>query len=131
MSVVQAKSREAQPQRRRRVAAKKPANTPGKGPVATGTLDVGKPAGNRVRKAPKKPDFAATLLAFETGVRGLKKEAELFAHLTNEARRVLGFRQAFVLRRPVTKAPFKVVNASSIPVIDREAPMIRWIEKLT
>ncbi|MEO1706639.1 MAG: HlyD family efflux transporter periplasmic adaptor subunit [Pseudomonadota bacterium] len=140
MSVIQAKSRAAQPPRRRRIAPKNPANNPGQGPVGTptkaakpaveGSLD-GKSPQAGAQQAPKKPDFAATLLAFETGVRGLKKEAELFAHLTNEARRVLGFRQAFVLRRPVKKAPFKVVNASSIPVIDREAPMIRWIEKLT
>ncbi|MEL7485753.1 MAG: HlyD family efflux transporter periplasmic adaptor subunit [Pseudomonadota bacterium] len=69
-------------------------------------------------------------LAFYDDVRAIDDERHLFAHLCNAARRILGFRQAFVLTRTVKNAPFKVVAASSIAVVDRDAPMIRWIEKL-
>jgi len=63
-------------------------------------------------------------------IQTLSTEAALFAHLTNTSRRILCFRQAFVLRRKVSDGPLQVVSASSIPAVDREAPMIRWIEKI-
>ncbi len=74
--------------------------------------------------------WAATLLAAEANIREIRDKPTLFADLTNSARRLLGFRQAFFLKaRPGGKA-FFVAAASSIAVIDRDAPMVRWIEKI-
>ena len=73
---------------------------------------------------------ALALLSFEEHVRKVPREAELLIHYANDTRRFLGFRQSFVLKRIVRGAPLQVAAASSIAVIDRDAPMIRWIEKL-
>lgn len=74
--------------------------------------------------------FASHLLAFEAQVRSLGREAELVAHLCNDGRRILNARQAFFLSRKVENGPFQVIGVSSIPIVDRNAPTIRWIEKL-
>ena len=77
-----------------------------------------------------KPDFAKQLLVFEEQVRDISEEEKLFAHLVNDSRRLLGFRQCFLFRRNTANGPFVIKAASSIPVIDRDAPMMRWVEKI-
>ena len=76
-----------------------------------------------------KTDFAAALLAFEARVREIDDEAELMFSLCNDARRFAPFRQAFALQRH-GPGRFHVKAASSLSAVDRDAPLIRWIEKI-
>lgn len=92
------------------------------------------PFADRVRRAHAPPagdgplEAAQKLLAFEESVRAIDHEGELSAHLCNATRTFVGYRQAFFLRRRVRGGPMVVVAASSIPVVDRDAPMVRSIE---
>lgn len=74
--------------------------------------------------------IAPALLAFEATVRDIQTQAELLAHISNAPRRFLPYRQAFFLKRVVKGGNFVVASASSIPVVDRDSPMVRWVEKL-
>lgn len=76
------------------------------------------------------PSLAESLLSFEGDVREIRDERELLAHCANSTRRLLNYRQAFVLRRNAGRHRFQVCSASSIGVVDRHSPMIRWIEKV-
>ena len=73
---------------------------------------------------------ASALLAFEGAVRDIRDDKELLAHFCNAPRRFLRYRQSFVVKRRVRGGQFLVRGASSIAIIDRNAPLIRWIEKL-
>lgn len=74
--------------------------------------------------------FAEILLGFENEVRDIDEEKELFAHLSNSTRNLLAYRQAIVFKRSTSSSNFKVVAVSSLAVIDRNAPFIRWIENV-
>lgn len=76
------------------------------------------------------PSFAEILLAFENEVREIEEEKELLAHLTNSSRNILAFRQAIVFKRATNSSPYKVKAVSSLAVIDRNAPFIRWVESV-
>jgi len=73
---------------------------------------------------------ANALLAFEADLRGLTTEAELFAHWCNETRRFINYRQAFLLHSAVRGARPKLICATSLPAVDRDAPFVRWLEKI-
>lgn len=69
------------------------------------------------------------LLQLEAEARKAQTEKALQFLIVNETRRLLPFRQAFLLsaaRTPHSRC--KVEAASSIAVIDRNAPLIRWVE---
>ena len=68
------------------------------------------------------------LLALEADVRMCPEETELVFLIANETRKLIGARQTFVLRR-VGKAAFHVRAISSLPAVDRNAPLVRWIEE--
>lgn len=70
----------------------------------------------------------AALLQFEGEVRRQKTEPELVYHVANESRRILPYDQMFVLRRARIGEGHHVIAASSIAVVDRNAPLIALIE---
>ncbi len=74
--------------------------------------------------------MASKLLAFEADLRALNTEAELFAHWCNETRRFLNYRQAFLLHSKVRQTRPRLVSATSLPSVDRDAPFVRWLEKV-
>ena len=74
--------------------------------------------------------YAKGLLAFETAVREIDNERELIAHFVNAPRRFLPFRQAFYFKRQTKNGAFVVDASSSIAIVDRNVPFIRWLEKI-
>jgi multidrug resistance efflux pump len=70
----------------------------------------------------------AALLQFEAEVRRQPTEAELVYHVANESRRILPYDQMFVLRRARIGEGHHVIAVSSIAVVDRNAPLIAFIE---
>ncbi len=92
------------------------------------------PAANGARGAAggtaEKLAYAASMLTFESKVRTLNDERELFASLCNETRAFLPFRQAFLLKRGTVRDDMEIIAASSLAVIDRDAPFVRWLEKI-
>jgi biotin carboxyl carrier protein len=100
-----------------------------------------RPAGTRVRQKPVQApgvqtrtvsqspsDFSTELLQFESEVRSIRHERELYYHLCNSTRQVIPYEQCFY--GTVTGAgQFKLQTASSISIVDRNAPFNRWIEK--
>ena len=89
-----------------------------------------KPGMQRERPSKKaQRNFAAELLAFEGEVRSIQDERELNYHLCNVSRRVISFQQCFYGK--VSKdGSFKLLNSSSVSVVDRNALFSRWIEKI-
>ncbi len=70
------------------------------------------------------------LLQFEAEIRDQASDLELLYHLVNETRGLLNFGQAFVLKRQGNVNEMQVHTVSSLAVIDRNSPAIRWIEEL-
>lgn len=75
-------------------------------------------------------DASLILLELEAEIRRQQTEKELVFHLLNESRRMLPFRQAFAVQRRNAQRPWTVIGVSSLAVVDRNAPMVRWIERL-
>lgn len=71
----------------------------------------------------------AALLQFESDVRRRASVNELVYHVANETRRIVDYDQMFVLRRPLAGQGFHIIGASSISIVDRNAPLILAIEK--
>ena len=71
-------------------------------------------------------DQALRLLQLEADVRRCDNLRVLIHQCANETRGLLGFRQAFLLRR--RGGTFRVEAVSSVSVVDRNAPMIRQVE---
>jgi multidrug resistance efflux pump len=82
-------------------------------------------------RRPAAPDAAglAALLQFEGEVRRWLTVPELVYHVANETRRIVGYDQMFVLRQARIGSGFRVIAASSIATVDRNAPLIQAIEK--
>ena len=78
--------------------------------------------------APPEQASLAALLQFEAEVRRQPTEAELVYHVANESRRIVTYDQMFVLRHARIGDGYHVIAASSIAVVDRNAPMIAHIE---
>ena len=70
---------------------------------------------------------AERILQLEADVRALSQENELRFHIVNESRRIIPFRQAFLVVDP--SAP-RVAAISSISLVDRNAPLVLWIESV-
>ncbi len=71
----------------------------------------------------------ATLLQFEGDLRKQATVSELGYFLVNESRRIIGFDQMFLLKGSSVSESFRVEVASSIALVDRNAPLIHAIEK--
>ena len=74
--------------------------------------------------------FNEYLLAFEAEVREINDQRELAIHLCNASRALVEFDQCFYLRASAIRGPFKLIAASSIQLIDRDAPFTHWFESL-
>jgi multidrug resistance efflux pump len=80
------------------------------------------------RVVPPEQASLAALLQFEAEVRRQPTEAELIYHVANESRRIVGYDQMFVLRHARIGDGYHVIAASSIAVVDRNAPLVSFIE---
>lgn len=85
--------------------------------------------GKVIDALPRFRDPTLVLLELEAEIRQQKTEKELVFHLLNETQRLLPSRQAFCLARHHAQAPFRVIGVSSLATVDRNVPMIRWIER--
>ncbi|MGC4098030.1 MAG: HlyD family efflux transporter periplasmic adaptor subunit [Nitrospira sp.] len=70
------------------------------------------------------------LTHLEVQVRAAKTIQELQFISVNETRRLIAYEQATLLTC-VDNTTVRVVAASSVPIVDRDAPMIRWLEQVT
>ena len=70
------------------------------------------------------------LLKVEADARGAGTEPELLFLIANETRKLVRARQVFVLRRKSAE-DFQVKAVSSLDAVDRNSPLVRWIERLT
>lgn len=72
----------------------------------------------------------ATLTHLEGQIRAAKTIQELQFLSVNETRRLIPYDQAFLLGPSGLSAnAYRMLNASSIAVVDRDAPMIVWLEQ--
>ncbi len=71
-------------------------------------------------------DALENLRAVEKGFREANTEAELAHLVANQTRKLVGARQVVVFRQ--TGRKFFVVAVSSVAVVDRATPFIRWME---
>lgn len=67
------------------------------------------------------------MLAIESRVRAAKNEIELIHLIANELRKLISGRQVFLLRSTQT-VQFEVACISSLALVDRDTPFVRWIE---
>lgn len=73
----------------------------------------------------------AALTHLEGQIRAAKTIQELQFLSVNETRRLIPYDQAFLLSpSSPAKEAYRVLNASSIAVVDRDAPMIVWLEQV-
>ncbi|NOT22468.1 MAG: HlyD family efflux transporter periplasmic adaptor subunit [Nitrospiraceae bacterium] len=73
----------------------------------------------------------AALTHLEGQIRAAKTVQELQFLCVNETRRLIPYEQAFLLSSPDPGTePFHVVSASSVALVDRDAPMILWLEAM-
>ena len=81
-------------------------------------------------KNPQDLQVLTILLQLEAQARATQTLKELQFLMVNETRKLLPFRQAFFVQAgPTPKNPWRVESASSLPVIQRDAPLIRWLER--
>lgn len=72
----------------------------------------------------------AALTHLEGQIRAAKTIQELQFLSVNETRRLIPYKQAFLLSASTTAdETYRVLNASSIAVVDRDAPMVVWLEQ--
>ena len=70
------------------------------------------------------------LLKVEADARAAETEKELQFLIANESRKLARARQVFVLRRHRGDS-FQVKAVSSLDAVDRNAPLIQWIERIS
>lgn len=78
------------------------------------------------RSAQDEPSGALALLQFEAEIRRQSTRVELQFHLANEMRRVLRFRQAFVVE--VAQDRVAVSAVSSLATVEAESALVRWAQ---
>jgi multidrug resistance efflux pump len=70
------------------------------------------------------------LLQLEAEIRDQASDMELLYHMANESRHLINFGQAFILKRQGSTNNMRVNTVSSLAVVDRNTPAIRWVERL-
>ncbi|RYF61514.1 MAG: HlyD family efflux transporter periplasmic adaptor subunit [Comamonadaceae bacterium] len=90
----------------------------------------GKGQGVPVEITPRPRDPTLILLDLEAEIRSQRTDKELVFHLLNESKRILPFRQAFAFERRHEAQPFQVTGVSSLAAVDRNVPLMRWIERV-
>ena len=106
----------------------KPATPSGDGP-AKPTVVRAKPGPRLSAAAPPQgpsAEGALKLLQLEADIRRAASLRELQFHLANESRSALEFRQGVVFVRK--RGRMRVCAISSVSTIERNAPMVRWME---
>lgn len=87
--------------------------------------------GPTIRQVPRSGESViAHLLQFEAEMRRFGTVPELGYFLANETRRVVPYDQMFVVRRARLGEGFRVEAASSIAIVDRNAPLIQSVERM-
>ena len=81
-----------------------------------------------IRVAQPDPSSLAALLQYEGDLRRQASVNELVYFVANESRRIVPYDQLFVLREARIGEGFHVIGASSIALVDRNAPLIHAIE---
>jgi hypothetical protein len=74
-------------------------------------------------------DSLSILLQLEATARSADTEKALQFLFVNETRRLVSFRQAFLFS--AVQHRYRVEAASSISVLDRNSPLIRWLENIS
>ena len=73
----------------------------------------------------------SVLLQLEGMVRAAQTQQELQFFFVNETRRLVPYRQAILFSPPTPSTQsYQVRAASSVPVVDRTAPLMQWTERL-
>jgi multidrug resistance efflux pump len=88
------------------------------------------PAVPLIRVAQPDPSSLAALLQYEGDVRRQASVNELVYFVANESRRIVAYDQLFVLRQARASEGFHVIGASSIALVDRNAPLIHALETI-
>lgn len=71
------------------------------------------------------------LLQLEGMVRAARTQQELQFLFVNETRRLVPYQQAILLIPSAPSSPrYEVLAASSVPIVDRAAPLMQWTERL-
>jgi multidrug resistance efflux pump len=83
----------------------------------------------QLRAPPPETGGLAELLRYEGEVRRQASVDELIYFVANESRNLVAYDQMFVLKRAMVRDGFAVQAASSLAMIDRNAPLIQAIEK--
>lgn len=79
---------------------------------------------------PKNTSLAA-LLQLEGMVRAARTRQELQFLIVNKTRRLIPYRQAVLLIPPTPSSQqYEVRAVSSVPIVDRAAPLLQWTERL-
>lgn len=86
-------------------------------------------AAQAVRQTPP-PSALSTLLELEAAARNAQTVKELQFLMANETRRLLNYRQAFVVRKSLHDRQACVEAASSVTLVERRAPLIRTVEQV-
>ncbi|MGE3787907.1 MAG: efflux RND transporter periplasmic adaptor subunit [Nitrospirales bacterium] len=77
------------------------------------------------------PKILVDLLCLESQIRAAQSVKELSFLLANETRRLVKFRQGFLVSiNPTQRRACRIEAVSSVAVLDRQAPMIKWNETL-
>ncbi|GJL51698.1 MAG: hypothetical protein NPIRA01_29250 [Nitrospirales bacterium] len=82
------------------------------------------------QKPPLERQTVFTLLQLEPQARSAKSVKELQFLIVNETRRLLPYRQAFLFKAGSSPSkPCQLEAASSVPIVQRDAPLTRWLER--
>lgn len=80
---------------------------------------------------PQRNTSFTMLLQLEGMVRAARTRQELQFFFVNETRRLVPYQQAILLIPPAPSSPrYEVQAASSVPIVDRAAPLMQWTERL-
>ena len=80
---------------------------------------------------PQRNTSFTMLLQLEGMVRAARTQQELQFFFVNETRRLVPYQQAILLTPPAPSSPrYEVLAASSVPIVDRAAPLMQWTERL-
>ena len=83
-----------------------------------------------IRQPSPNPQTLSTLLELEGAARKAHTVKELQFLIANETRRLLNYRQAFVVRQSPHNHHASVEAASGVSLVERRAPLIRWVEQV-
>ncbi len=105
-----------------------PPTDPNKTPTPS-VAATAKPTPAPAEQAKKKQSGLEVLLAMEDRIREAKNETEVQHLIVNETRKIVGARQIFMFRSNKS-GKFRATAVSSLALVDKDTPLVRWTEKL-